>query len=61
MLRLFCFVEENKVFRGIEHSVSTVKTNCSFMLKQIVSIGRNKLFFHVGTKCSSLLEHSVLP
>ena len=61
LLRLFCFVEENKVFRGIEHSVSSSKTNCSFMLKQIVSIGRNKLFFHVGTKCSSLLEHSVLP
>ena len=38
------------------------------MLKQIVSIGRNKLFFHVGTKlffpigtlCSALIKQIVL-
>lgn len=53
MLRLFCFVEENKVFRGIEHSVSSSKTNCSFMLKQIVSI--------IETNCSFMLEQIVLP
>lgn len=30
------------------------------MLKQIVSIGRNKLFFPIGTLCSALIKQIVL-
>lgn len=67
MLRLFCFVEENKVFRGIEHSVSSSETicfnikeqfvlldetNCSFMLEQIVLPYWNTLFCLDKTDCS---------
>lgn len=49
----------NTLFHTEEHFVSSSKTNCSFMLKQIVSIGKNTLFHQAKTDCFSLLEQTV--